>query len=107
MSSTQPNSSRQPVASAAASVSTPPLRYRLLRLLGHQHWIVRGRDRLLRWLSNPDEAPAIEFAVPFFGQIYPGRLDNFVDWSVFYYGGYARHELLLLATIASALRGAE
>ncbi len=31
-------------------------------------------------------------------------MDNFIDWSVFHYGGYARHELLLLADLAGALR---
>jgi FkbM family methyltransferase len=81
--------------------------FRLLRVLGHQHWLRRGRDRFLRWVCNPDKAPAIEFAVPFFGKVYPGRLDNFIDWSVFHYGGYARHELLLLAAIAGALRSPE
>ena len=80
-----------------------PLRLRLQRLLGRQHWIRRGRDRLLRRLCNPDAAPPIDFTVPFFGGVYPGRLDNFVDWSVFHYDGYARHELLLLRDIVRAL----
>src|SRR5262245_3481549 len=96
------------VARASCSVfPKPPLLLRLLRLIGHQHWIRRGRDRLLRLICDPDRAPAIEFAVPFFGKVYRGRLDNFIDWSVFYYGGYARHELLLLADLAVALRSAE
>ena len=43
-------------------------------------------------------------AVPFFAGVYPGRLDNFIDWSAFHYGGYARHELLLLGDVAAALR---
>jgi len=90
-----------------ATLTELPLLFRLLRLLGHQHWLRRGRDRFLRWACNPDNAPAIEFAVPFFGKIYPGRMDNFIDWSVFHYGGYARHELLLLADLADALRSSE
>ncbi|HEX6102869.1 MAG TPA: FkbM family methyltransferase [Alphaproteobacteria bacterium] len=80
------------------------MRHRLLRWLGRQHWIPRGRDRILRWLCPPEEAPPLSFTVPFFGAVYPGRLDNFIDWSVFHYGGYARHELLLLSDIARALR---
>lgn len=84
----------------------PPLRYRLQRLFGRQHWIRRGRDRVLRLVCNPDAAPAVSFAVPFFGATYVGRLDNFIDWSVFHYGAYARHELLLLGDVADALRRA-
>jgi FkbM family methyltransferase len=80
-----------------------PLRYRLQRLFGRQHWIRRGRDRVLRRLCNPDRAPALGFTVPFFGAVYAGRLDNFIDWSVFHFGAYARHELLLLGDVADAL----
>jgi FkbM family methyltransferase len=71
--------------------------------MGHQHWIPRGRDRLLRLLCDPDDAPPIGFVVPFYGAVYSGRLDNFIDWSVFHYGGYARHELMLLSEIARIL----
>jgi FkbM family methyltransferase len=92
-----------PTRSAATPVRVP-LRFRLLRWLGHQHWIPRGRDRVLRRLCPPEEAPPLSFTVPFLGALYPGRLDNFIDWSVFHYGGYARHELLLLSDIARALR---
>ncbi|MDF2765092.1 MAG: hypothetical protein K0S81_2086, partial [Rhodospirillales bacterium] len=87
-----------------AQAARLPLRHRLLRWLGHQHWIPRGRDRVLRRLCRPEEAPPLSFTVPFFGAVYSGRLDNFIDWSVFHYGGYARHELLLLSDIARALR---
>jgi FkbM family methyltransferase len=80
-----------------------PLRYRLQRLFGRQHWIRRGRDLVLRRLCDPDSAPALPFTVPFFGAVYKGRLDNFIDWSVFHFGAYARHELLLLADIADSL----
>jgi FkbM family methyltransferase len=83
-----------------------PLRYRLQRLIGHQHWIRRGRDLVLRRLCDPDSAPPLGFTVPFFGAVYAGRLDNFIDWSVFHFGAYARHELLLLADIFDALAGA-
>jgi FkbM family methyltransferase len=95
------------VSSPSASSPPLPIRYRLQRLLGHQHWIRRGRDRVLRLLCDPDEAPALAFAVPFFAGVYPGRLNNFIDWSAFHYGGYARHELLLLGDVAAALRRSE
>lgn len=38
------------------------------------------------------------------GVPYTGNLKNFVDWTVFYYGAHERHELLLLAALADALR---
>jgi FkbM family methyltransferase len=83
-----------------------PLRYRLQRLFGRQHWIRRGRDLVLRRLCDPDSAPPLGFTVPFFGALYAGRLNNFIDWSVFHFGAYARHELLLLGDVADALTGA-
>ena len=101
---TESASCRQVGRATGTILTRLPLLLRLLRVLGHQHWLRRGRDRLLRRICNPDRAPALEFVVPFFGKIYPGRLDNFIDWSVFHYGAYARHELLLLADLATALR---
>ena len=87
-----------------AQAAQPGLGLRLLRLIGHQHWIRRGRDRLLRSFCDPDHAPPLAFTVPFSGLAYPGRLDNFIDWSVYFLGGYARHELLLLRDLARALQ---
>jgi FkbM family methyltransferase len=77
---------------------------RLLRCIGHQHWIARGRDRFIRFFSTPDTSAPVEFEVPFFGVRYRGRLNSFIDWSVFFYGAWARNELLLLADVIQALR---
>jgi FkbM family methyltransferase len=81
------------------------MKHRALRTIGHQHWL-RGRDRILRLLSHPDRQAPDAFEVDFFGLPYSGHLTNFVDWTVFYYGAFARNELLLLAEIAGKLRAA-
>lgn len=74
---------------------------RVLRCFGHQHWIPRGRDRVIRLLANPDKMKPIPFTLPFFGQVYDGTLSNFIDWSVYFYGAYSRYELDLLADLCA------
>ena len=82
-----------------------PLKYRLARFIGHQHYIRRGRDRVIRLLlAHSDPAPSICFSVDFFGYIYSGDLSNYVDWSVYLYGAYSNNELQLLRDIVHALR---
>ena len=83
----------------------PAMSAQLLRAFAHQRWIPRGRDRVVRFFSNPDTCPSTKFDVPFFGLRYSGDLANFCDWSVFYYGAYSRYELLLLRDIAQQLEG--
>lgn len=75
----------------------------LLRFIGRMRWL-RGRDRVLRAFSHPDNRTSFPFVVPFYGQSYSGDLANFIDWNVFYYGAFAPHELELLGTVADALR---
>ncbi len=62
-----------------------------------------GRDRLLRWLDSPDRLTERRFCVPFRGLRYEGSLSSFIDWSVFYHGAFAGHELDLLEAIAGRL----
>src|SRR3984957_15808788 len=82
-----------------------PLKYRVARFIGHQHYIRRGRDRVIRLLlANSNPAPSIRFSVEFFGYIYSGDLSNYVDWSVYLYGAYSNNELQLLHDIVRALR---
>jgi FkbM family methyltransferase len=75
----------------------------ILRRIGHQNWL-RGRDRILRAFSHPENQQPFTFEIDFFGQSYTGNLTNFIDWTVFYYGAFNVHELRLLADIATALR---
>jgi FkbM family methyltransferase len=78
-------------------------RDRVLRALGRQDWL-RGRDRIIRAFSHPDRQESRFFEVDFFGKPYSGNMNNFIDWSVFYYGAFAGHELLLLGALGDALR---
>jgi len=85
-------------------MSAIPLKYHLARFIGHQHYIRRGRDRVIRLLLGGDDNSTIRFSVDFFGNIYSGELNNFIDWSVYIYGAYSNNELQLLRDIAQALR---
>jgi FkbM family methyltransferase len=80
-----------------------PVKQQILRSIGRQNWL-RGRDRILRAFSHPENQTPAAFETDFFGQRYTGNMANFIDWTVFYYGAYAVHELHLLAGIAEALR---
>jgi hypothetical protein len=68
---------------------------RFIRWLGHQRWIPRGQDRVLRLLLDP---------VGFWGQKYRGDLAHFIDWLVFCYGGQAMSELTVLRECVKAIR---
>jgi FkbM family methyltransferase len=76
---------------------------RVLRGIGRLDWL-RGRDRVLRFFSHPDHQKAEQFETDFFGLDYTGHMNNFIDWTVFYYGAYALHEIQLLGDLADALR---
>ncbi|MBN8704521.1 MAG: FkbM family methyltransferase [Bacteroidetes bacterium] len=75
---------------------------KLLRLLGHLSWLRFGvRDRVIRFFHNPDKSQSEFFSVPFFGSIYRGNFNTFIDWSVYYYGAYAYEELRLFEDFLS------
>jgi FkbM family methyltransferase len=80
-----------------------PMKQQMLRFVGRQQWL-RGRDRILRAFSHPDHQSSTLFKTDFFGQSYSGKMTNFIDWSVFYYGAFQLHEIRLLGAIADALR---
>lgn len=44
-----------------------------------------------------------EFEVDFYGFKYPGNLNSFLDWSVYFYGAYSKHELFLLKDLICEL----
>jgi FkbM family methyltransferase len=83
-----------------------PARLHLARWLGHQRWIPRGQDFLLRLLCSPDAPPDLGFEVAFYGLRYAGNLRNFLDWTVFFYGTQSRSELEVLAHAEACLRSA-
>jgi FkbM family methyltransferase len=80
------------------------LKHNALRVFGHQHYILHGRDWVIRMLYPPEKSQSIPFEVPFFGMRYPGNLNSLLDWSVFFYGAYCRNELYILRDVAAVLR---
>lgn len=79
---------------------------KLLRKLGHAEFLRFGvRDRILRFFHNPDLAESEEFCIDFFGMKYRGNFNCFLDWSVFYYGAYAKDELRILEDLINKARG--
>jgi len=77
--------------------------FNIIRWFGHRHFIRFGiRDRILRFLVNPDQITAIPFEVEFFGYRYRGVLNQYIDWVVFFYGAYERPNLKLLRDLLLA-----
>lgn len=75
---------------------------RLLRWIGHQRWIRYGlRERLLRARRHPERCGATPFEAPFAGFAYPGRMDRWIDWIVYYYGAYEQDELELMRSLVA------
>jgi FkbM family methyltransferase len=73
-----------------------PARYALMRLIGTQRWIRWGlRYRLFARIKPADH----EFAVPFYGRIYRGNLDNFIDRSVYFWGAHEREALEYMGSL--------
>jgi len=71
--------------------------YGVLRILGHSDWLRYGiRSRVLRALCNPEAVGSYDFEVDFFGLIYTGNLNSFIDWIMYFFGAYEKAELLLL-----------
>lgn len=100
-----PKRDRTNIVSGEAEISSDitGLLY-FLRWVGHRHWILRGRDRFIRIFCTPETSKPVQFEVPFFGLKYRGRLNSFIDWTVFFYGAWASNELLLLRDTITALR---
>lgn len=77
---------------------------KILQMLGRMEWLRFGvRDRIIRFIHNPDSCESEEFVVPFFGGTYAGNFDTFLDWSVYYYGAYAKEELRLFNDFLSTI----
>lgn len=79
----------------------------IMRALGHTTWLRFGlRDRIIRLTHNPDTCSPEEFTALLNGLVYRGDFATFIDWSVFYYGAYAREELMLLDDFLSTIETA-
>jgi len=78
---------------------------RLLSALGHQEWLRFGlRDRIIRYFHDPDSSQDEAFECEFFGCKYPGNFNTFLDWSVYYYGAYAKAELICMREFLEPLK---
>lgn len=76
-----------------------------LRMLGHLDWLRFGvRYRIIQLLHDPYTCESEEFTVPFFGGVYTGNFDTFIDWHVFYYGAYAKEELQLIDDVLRTIK---
>ena len=78
-------------------------RFALGRFVGHLEWIPRGRGRFCFLLCHPEKNTDHEFTVEFFGSVYRGNLNDFIDWNVFFIGAYSKYTLIFLRDLASRL----
>ena len=80
----------------------PSVLQHLLRTIGHLP--VPGARRVVwqfhRALANPRSS---NFEINFHGLRYRGRLDDLIDWNIFFFGGYSEAELDFLAEAARAI----
>jgi FkbM family methyltransferase len=76
----------------------------MFQIVGHQTWIRHGRVGLINTFCGVKKNAGRKFEVDFFGTKYEGDLGNWIDWNVFFFGAYARHELNLLKDIANSIR---
>jgi FkbM family methyltransferase len=81
-----------------------PIRVRIARWIGHQRWIPKGQEALLRMIIHPDRGYDLPFEVNFFAYRYRGNTNSFLDWRVLLYGAHSPYELSVLDRIARYLR---
>jgi len=67
---------------------------KLIRYFTRIRFLRHGlRDRIARFIHNPDKAYNENFIVNFFGKKYIGNFSVYIDWSTYYFGAYAIEEL--------------
>jgi FkbM family methyltransferase len=76
----------------------------LLRAIGRQRFVDRGKIRLLHMLASPEKLASQRFTTGFFGLRYSGDVSNWIDWNVYFAGAYEPEFLKLLADMVAALR---
>lgn len=89
---------------AASQRSAPsPALIGVLRQWSRQRWIPFGaRDRLLRFIADPDRMPSTPFECDYAGLRYQGDLASYIDWMVYFYGAYEPGVLAFLRDTADA-----
>ena len=68
--------------------------FRLLRWLGTQNWLRLGiRMRIIHALCNPNTVAPYKFETTLGRFRYKGDLAKYLDWNVYFFGSYERHNL--------------
>lgn len=75
----------------------------ILRWIAHR-LPVKGRERFVRMFAAPGQIADHDFEVPFHGHRYPGNLNHFIDWYVYFMGAYSGDEVTLLGDVARVHR---
>jgi FkbM family methyltransferase len=72
----------------------------LLRLIGHMHFLRFGiRFRLADFFCSAEYTESMPFEVDFYGLRYPGDLNCYLDWLVYFFGAYETETLSLLKSL--------
>jgi FkbM family methyltransferase len=70
---------------------------KFLRSIGHLDWLRYGiRYRIISYFCHSGSIGHYEFETDFFGYIYRGNLNSYLDWSAYFFGAYEKFELFLL-----------
>ena len=73
---------------------------KILRIIGHLDWVRIGiRYRIISLFCNSSNIGSHEFEVDFFGSVYQGNLNNYIDWNVYFFGAYEKFELFMLRAL--------
>lgn len=82
----------------------PSLVYRLLRVCGHLP-VPRVRGAVWHLYTSFGLSSLVDFETNFYGLRYRGRLDDLIDWNVFFFGSYSPEELHFLDVAAKVMTG--
>ncbi len=76
----------------------------ILRYIGHLNFIKIGNRIKIINLFYPSAKSNVEFKSEFFGAIYEGNLNNYIDWNAYFFGAYEKPSLLLMKDILSKIK---
>lgn len=73
---------------------------KILRIIGNLDWVRFGiRYRIISFFCNSGDIDSHQFEVDFFGSVYKGNLNNYIDWNVYFFGAYEKFELFMLRAL--------
>ena len=68
----------------------------VLKFIGHLNFIKLGNRIKIINLFYPSNKSNVQFKSSFFGSIYEGNLNNYIDWNAYFFGAYEKPSLLLI-----------